>query len=115
MATNWQVGMLYEVNRPYPKAQQPNGIGTPVTMPTQPPVIYTDPPYVGSTNPTCYDERATMFTAGCGHCFQLWELIQVGIQGVPMMLVACPLCGFIQSILTIEQALSVYLNPQIYG
>lgn len=115
MSTNWQVGMLYEINRPYPPAQQPNGPGTPVTDPTQPPVIYTNPPYVANTNPTAWNERATMFSAGCNHCFQTWELIQVGINGVPMMLVCCPLCGFIQTIMTIEQALSVYENPQIYG
>lgn len=111
-----QVGQLYEpANRPYPRAIQAAGQGTPVTNITQPPVIYTDPPYVGSTNPTAYNERATMFSAGCAHCFMEWELIQTGISGVPMMLVCCPLCGYVQSILTIEEALNVNLNPQIYG
>src|SRR5271156_1464331 len=112
---DYVVGQLYEVNRPYPPAQQPNGIGTPVTDPTQPPVIYTNPPYVANTNPTAYNERATLYTAGCAHCFMTWELIQVAIQEVPMMLICCPLCGYIQSILTIEQALNTALNPNIYG
>jgi hypothetical protein len=113
---DYVVGQLYEPkNRPYPPAQQPGGIGTPVVDPTQPPVIYTNPPYVAGTNPTAWNERATNYTAGCNHCFMCWELIQVAISGTPMMLICCPLCGYIQSILTVEEALDVNKNPQIYG
>lgn len=116
MSVTWQVGMLYEPkNRPYPPAVQPGGPGNVVTDPVQPSVIYSDPPYVAGTNPTAWNERSTMYGAGCNHRFQMWELIQVGISGVPMMLICCPLCGYIQSILTIEEALNVNLNPQIYG
>lgn len=113
---DYVVGQLYEPkNRPYPPAKQPGGIGSVVTDPTQPPVIYGTPPYTPATNPTAYNEKATLYTAGCGHAFMMWELIQVGISGVPMMLIACPLCGYIQNIMTIEQALNTNLNPNIYG
>lgn len=70
---------------PYiPPAVQPGGPGTPVTDPTQKP-----------------GELTGMFTAGCSHFFNNWNIRQAAVNGVPMKIATCPLCGYVQSILTV--------------
>lgn len=119
--SDYQVGQLYEpANRPYPRGFQANGQGTPVTNFVQPSIVYPNNVapdfYAANTNPTAYNERASMFTAGCAHCFRSWELIQTAVGGAPAMLICCPLCGYVQSILQPPSlALDVNQNPNIYG
>jgi hypothetical protein len=76
--------LLYE---PYqPKPYQPGGIGTPVLDPVQQ-----------------VDEKTGMFVAGCGHWFNSYNIQQDSIEGVAMKLACCPLCGYVQRILSVAQ------------
>ena len=63
--------------------EQAGGIGTPVTAPVQ-----------------TVDEKNGQFTAGCGHWFNSWLLRQAAVAGVASALISCPLCGYIQRIVT---------------
>jgi hypothetical protein len=95
--------LLPEPYQPFPK--QPGGIGTPVTDPVQKP-----------------DEKTGMFTAGCGHWFNNYNIQQssiasgsapygsgnygdngYGVSGsrVAVKLACCPLCGYVQQILPV--------------
>jgi len=120
MASNPQIGQLQPQHAGYPTPSQPGGIGTPVTDPTQPCTVYPNggpPPtaYTPQTNPTPYNERAAMFFPGCGHAIRSWEVRWDAVNGEQMALICCPLCGYLQDILTPEAALSVYQNPLILG
>lgn len=100
--------LLPEAYQPFPK--QPGGIGTPVTDPTQ-----------------RVDERTGMFTAGCQHWFNNYNMQQVAIgagvatttygsqtygkdfygerrtPGSAQKLACCPMCGYIQQILPVAK------------
>lgn len=68
----------------YPPAVQPGGPGTPVTAPVQ------------TTN------ELGLWFAGCGHSFNHWMVSFTSWAGVcgNSALMACPLCGYVQRILT---------------
>ena len=93
---------------------QPNGPGTQV-IPTQPPVIYNNPPYTPATNPTPYNERAAMFFPGCGHCIRSWEVQLDTVDCETMALLLCPLCHYIQAIYDPAIILNTSIVPVIYG
>ena len=91
---SWQpgtpVGELYPTQY-YPTFSQPGGPGTP-TFPQQD---------IG--------EKLGTFTAGCGHWFNNWWVPNSAFLGVPSAYIACPLCGYVQQIVT-PQSL-IYTDP----
>lgn len=66
-----------------PPAKQPNGPGTPVTDPVQ------------STG-----EILGQFGSGCGHSFNSWEIASAAISGVRVAVIRCPLCQYVQRIIS---------------
>lgn len=82
----FEVGELYPTEY-YPKFQQPGGIGTP-TFPEQ---------QIG--------EKLGQFSAGCGHFFQNWYVPSSAYLGIPSCYICCPICGWIQQILTPQSLL----------
>jgi len=80
---DFQVGQLYRNDGTTPQALQPGGIGTPVTMPAQ-----TD------------GEKLGLWVFGCGHFFINIDVFSVSIGGVPSALLCCPVCLYIQRIVT---------------
>lgn len=62
---------------------QPGGVGTPVTDPTQ-----------------TVEERTGKFAPACGHSINSWDIFRAAVGGVPSALITCPLCWYIQSIVT---------------
>lgn len=88
------VGQLYQNDGTTPQAQQPGGTGTPVTAPTQ-----------------TSGEQLGMWVAGCGHFFVNWEVYSAQIQGQTSGIITCPLCGFVQRIVTPYSL----LNPSMAG
>jgi hypothetical protein len=111
------IGQLYQPHNRggYPTPQQPGGIGSQVTDPTQPSLTQYQP-YTPATNPIPYNERSAMFFPGCGHCIRSWEVVFDTVANAPAALLLCPLCGYIQNI---YQPPSLILNttitPMIYG
>lgn len=72
---------------PYqPKPSQPGGVGTPVVDPVQQP-----------------GEQTGMFFAGCGHSFASYNIQQGSVGGVAKKVATCPLCGYVQAILSVSQ------------
>jgi len=69
-------------------AQQPGGIGTAVTDPTQ-----------------TVNEATGRFRPGCGHSINNYEVLQQSYAGCPAVLVTCPICSFLQKIITPASAL----------
>lgn len=74
--------LLPEPYQPTPK--QPGGIGHIVTDPTQ---------TVG--------EKNGMFAPGCSHSINSYDIKQASVGGVPMKLACCPMCGWVQAILSV--------------
>ena len=62
---------------------QAGGVGTPVTDPTQ-----------------TVEERTGKFAPACGHSINGWDIQRAAIAGVSSALITCPLCGYIQDIVT---------------
>ena len=84
---------------PYlPPFSQPGGIGTP-TFPQQ-----------------AENERQGMFFPGCGHSIMEYDVRCGKVDGqpsAPSAIVCCPLCGYVQDIITPYQA---FLDmPYLYG
>lgn len=75
-------GELLEPNDAYPLFLQPAGPGT-ATYPQQP---------IG--------EKLGMFTASCGHFFNNWMVLNRAYLGIFSAYICCPICGFVQRILT---------------
>lgn len=107
----FQIGELYPHAEGYPQFAQPGGIGT-QTFPQQ---------QNGGTgmvwiNGVPNEIGQGMWTAGCGHWFNSWEIISVTGCCSPVALICCPLCRFIQQIITpyiaIQDPVS---NPIIFG
>jgi hypothetical protein len=76
------LGALYPA--PYlPKSKQPGGPGTPVVDPTQ-----------------TVEEKNGYYYPGCGHSVNSYDVQQTSVNGIPSKLVTCPICGFLQAIIT---------------
>jgi hypothetical protein len=79
-----QIGELVpSVVGSYPPAEQPGGIGTVVTDPTQQP-----------------DEMTGLWFFGCGHSFVHMDIRIQAQNGCPVALVRCPVCGYVQRIIS---------------
>lgn len=63
-------------------AKQPNGVGTPVTDPTQ-----------------AFGERIGKWFPGCGHSFNNWDIASCAVGCTTAALIRCPMCGYVQRIL----------------
>lgn len=83
---SWSAGVgrgeLFQPNDAYPVFEQPSGPGT-VTYPQQ---------QIG--------EKLGTFTAGCGHFFNNWMVLNRAFLGVFSAYICCPVCGFVQNIVT---------------
>gem|GEM_PF-4346599 len=44
-----------------------------------------------------------MFFAGCGHSFASYNIQQGSVGGVAKKVATCPLCGYVQAILSVSQ------------
>lgn len=88
------LGQLYPNDGTTPVPQQPGGPGTPVTMPIEQP-----------------GEQLGNWTAGCGHFFQNWMIYSAQIQGVTAALIVCPMCLYLQRIVTPYSD----INPKMAG
>jgi hypothetical protein len=75
-----------------PEYTQPGGIGTP-TYPAQ----STGSPSIIDGVPQ--EQGTGMFTAGCGHWFNSFDVITGTYQGGTAAFVRCPLCGYLQEII----------------
>lgn len=96
------VGQLYlgTARNGMPTWSQPGGIGTPV-FPAQP-----------------QGEHSALYTAGCLHWFNVYEIYQVydpyGLQQVKLL--CCPLCSFINQIITPAENYNNYeITPIVTG
>jgi hypothetical protein len=93
-----QTGVLYEQNRNYlPKFTQPGGPGT-AAFPAQ------------QTG-----ELVGQWTAGCSHSFQNWMIYADSCLGVQSAFICCPVCNYIQTILTPYDLIHQYPNDIIMG
>lgn len=92
------VGMLLPGDGSYPKPIQPGGPGTPVTMPQQ-----------------TQGEMLGLWVAGCGHWFNNYDIRTAEICGTPSALVCCPLCLYIQRIITPYLAIYSDANSIIFA
>lgn len=86
--TDPTVGQLFNydlINQPGPfnPASQPAGPNTPVTDPVQ-----------------TTGELIGQFFSGCGHSFNAWEIMAMTVECIPSAGVRCPICGFLQRIIT---------------
>lgn len=77
------VGQLMPNDGSYPIAVQGGGLGTPVTN-----ILQTQGEMLG------------LWVAGCGHWFNNYDVRFAEVGGVPSALVCCPLCLFIQRIIS---------------
>lgn len=77
------VGQIIVRDGSYPAPVQPGGIGTPVTSPVQ-----TD------------GEKLGLWVAGCQHWFNHWDVHTCALSGVQSALICCPLCSYVQRIIT---------------
>lgn len=75
-------GELLQPNDAYPPFEQPGGTGT-ATRPQQ---------HIG--------EKLGTFTAGCGHFFNNWMVLNRAFLGEFSAYICCPICGFVQNIVT---------------
>jgi hypothetical protein len=75
-------GALLQTNDAYPPFLQPGGIGT-ATFPQQ---------QIG--------EKLGMWVASCGHFFNSWRVISQAFLGIYSAYISCPVCGFVQRIVT---------------
>jgi hypothetical protein len=117
-AINYVEGeLLQPPEEGYPAFTQPGGIGTP-TFPAQPsgedgPVP--DPAHPGSflqpwTAGIPDELGQAMWVSGCGHWFNHWEVKEIASCGVQVGLMCCPLCGFIQRIISPYSAIQSDAN-----
>ena len=98
------IGQLYnaDLQSSYPPAQQPNGIGTPVTAPLQ-------ATGQGNSNTNGVPQEINgRFRPGCGHSIMSYDVARAAVSGVSMCLILCPLCGYIQNIISPAQ----FYDPQ---
>lgn len=82
------LGQLYPNDGTTPVPKQPGGPGTPVTMPTETP-----------------GEAVGQWGLGCGHFVMSLELVSAQIGGVTTCLVLCPMCKFVQRLISPYSAL----------
>ena len=64
-------------------AAQPGGPPNPVTDPAQ-----------------TTDEHTGDFYPGCSHSIRSWDVKFAAVEGIPSALVCCPICGYLQKIIT---------------
>jgi hypothetical protein len=83
---------------PYPVPIQPGGPGNPVTMPAQ-----------------TQGEMVGLWVAGCGHWFNNYDLRFIAIAGIPSVCVCCPVCLYIQRIITPVSALYTDANMIVFA
>lgn len=76
------IGRLFPVSY-IPQPQQPGGIGTPVTMPTE----------------TIGEQLAGFLRPGCNHATNHWEIVRLSHAGVSYVLKKCPTCGYVQDVM----------------
>ena len=95
---DFQVGELYTPSGSYPVPSQPGGINTPVTMPVQ-----TD------------GEKIGLWVAGCQHWFNHWNVYSAAVGGVTSALICCPVCGYIQRIITPYSAIHSDANMILFA
>lgn len=92
------VGQLLVGDGAYPPPLQPGGIGTPVTSPIQ-----TD------------GEKLGLWTGGCGHWWNHFDLRSVQINGVTSCLVVCPICLYVLRIIQPYSAIHSDQNAIIFA
>lgn len=76
------VGQLFPPDDTLGNYTQPGGIGTPV-FPAQP---------IG--------EKIGLWTAGCEHWFNAWYIQSATVCGDRSAIITCPVCGYVQQIVT---------------
>jgi len=91
-------GQLYQNDGTTPIALQPGGIGTPVTMPVQ-----------------TQGENLGLWVAGCGHWFTNWDIFSAQISGQTSALICCPVCYYIQRVITPYSLIHTDANMIIFA
>lgn len=66
-----------------PKSDQPGGIGTVVTDPTQ-----------------TVEEQNGLYHPGCGHSVNSYDVSRAAVGGITSAIVKCPICGYVEAIFT---------------
>jgi hypothetical protein len=82
------IGELMPQDIGYAKPVQPGGIGTPVTAPIQ-----------------TVDELTGDFYFGCGHSLRSIDVQIQGLAGCPTAFLRCPICKYLQRIISPASAL----------
>lgn len=92
------VGDLLTQHEGYPTPVQPGGAGTVVTAPTQ-----------------TTDEHTGDFFPGCSHSIRSWDIRIRAVNGCLSALICCPLCQYVQRIITPASDLNSDSNAIIFA
>lgn len=92
------VGQLLIGDGAYPIPLQPGGPGTPITSPLQ-----TD------------GEKLGLWVAGCQHWFNHWDVHSSQIGGVQTALICCPICLYVQRLISPYSAIHTDQNMIIFA
>jgi hypothetical protein len=96
------LGELYAPYSYLPKFVQEGGAGTPVVPPPAEYLVNCGSLQIGNP-PVARDPLNQIngqWNSGCGHVINSWEVRQDTVDGVLSAIVCCPLCGFVQQIIT---------------
>lgn len=81
-----------------PVPQQPNGAGTPVTLPLQQPNRFWNS-YGIPTNTPANEMDGSIFSP-CGHSILWWSMRPSTLDGTAVYLQCCPVCGYCTRIIS---------------
>jgi hypothetical protein len=91
-----------------PVPQQPNGAGTPVTLPLQQPNDYWVSQHLPTNTPP--NEKDGSIMSPCGHSIMFWEFRPDNVDGVAVNKKCCPLCGYCTQVVSPASAVFDYNN-----
>lgn len=91
-----------------PVPQQPDGAGTPVTLPLQQPNRFWQSDGIPTNTPP--NEHTGPIASPCGHSIVFWAIAFQQVDGVASALVKCPVCGYVQQVVTPASDVFNYLN-----
>lgn len=97
-------GTIFNPHKFIPPFTQPDGPNTP-TYPQQQSGAELVP-YQGVP----FEIGNAMFTSGCGHWFNSWEVRSATVNGITAALMCCPLCGYLQRIIVPYNFIHDYSN-----
>jgi hypothetical protein len=97
MSTTPVVGQIWNPPHYLPPFTQPGGIGT-QTFPQQ-----------------TSGELVGRWTSGCGHSFEAWLVASCQIADIQTAVVQCPVCSYVQQLISPYAAIYTWPNEIIFG